>query len=247
MSRSTIQKMVDELDASPVRNYDPVNFAIIKGLTFKYHSSAIYNNAGLEKVLRARIKEYQSSIKIFHKQAAKIGKAITTKFPKHANTVQSLTEQCQLKKLERLSNRLNKTLEQKTTLNTLKVLTEEINHSTDQASSQQLSLKQLLLNQEKELQCTENNPLSKKIEQKDKPRDLKSMKEYRETKKYFEVDKVIERAINSEPENPGPHNPHMLAINALTQIRDLSPQYTRRFTNHFDTLLWLEKNATKLI
>ena len=58
--------------------------------------------------------------------------------------------------------------------------------------------------------------------------------------------KLVERAIDDFPENAGPHNPHMLAITSLMNMRDLSPQYLRRFAGYIETVLWLEKNETIL-
>lgn len=76
--------------------------------------------------------------------------------------------------------------------------------------------------------------------------ELASMKVFREQIKYMDVDQLIERAINECPPNPGPHNPQMLALKTLTESRDLSEQYTRRFTLYLETMLWLEKNTNKL-
>jgi len=80
----------------------------------------------------------------------------------------------------------------------------------------------------------------------DKKFELQSMKNFRESMKYFNIDKIISRAINDFPENAGPHNPHMLAIKSLMNMRDLSPQYLRRFASYIETILWLEKNSVKL-
>ncbi len=76
--------------------------------------------------------------------------------------------------------------------------------------------------------------------------ELQSMKNYRDAMKYFDVDQLIDRAINECPENPGPHNPQMLAVKALMQMRDLSPQYLRRFAGYVEAMLWVEKNSVKL-
>ena len=76
--------------------------------------------------------------------------------------------------------------------------------------------------------------------------ELRSMKYFRESMKHFNVDKTIARAIIEEPQNPGPLNPHMIAIRGLTKMQELSPAYTRRFTGYIETLLWLEKNLNKL-
>jgi len=71
------------------------------------------------------------------------------------------------------------------------------------------------------------------------------MKQLRESMKHLNIDKIIARAINEGPENPGPLNPQMLAIKSLINMRDLSPSYLRRFASYIETLLWLEKNINK--
>lgn len=76
--------------------------------------------------------------------------------------------------------------------------------------------------------------------------ELNSMKVFREQIKYMDVDQLIRRALEECPPNPGPHNPQMLALKALTELRALSEQYTRRFALYIETMLWLEKNTNKL-
>ena len=57
-----------------------------------------------------------------------------------------------------------------------------------------------------------------------------------------EVDLVVERG----PESAGPLNSHGLILRSLVLMRSLSPDYTRRFLSHAETLLWLEQASGKL-
>jgi hypothetical protein len=59
------------------------------------------------------------------------------------------------------------------------------------------------------------------------------------------VERRVEIAIRQGPESPGPLNPQMLAIKALTSMRDLSPQYLSRYVNYLDALFWLEHAADR--
>ena len=77
--------------------------------------------------------------------------------------------------------------------------------------------------------------------------ELHSLRKFRQAIQYHDVDQLLSRAIDERPPNPGPHNPQMLAVKALTELRDLSPQYARRFTQYLETMLWLEKNTSKLL
>jgi hypothetical protein len=58
------------------------------------------------------------------------------------------------------------------------------------------------------------------------------------------AEKRIELAIAEGPESPGPLNPQMLAIKALTIMRDISPQYLNRYVSYLDTLFWVEQLDT---
>ena len=51
----------------------------------------------------------------------------------------------------------------------------------------------------------------------------------------------VTRAVAQGPENAGPLNSHRLVLRTLALMRDLSPDYLRRFLSHADTLLWLEQ------
>ena len=60
------------------------------------------------------------------------------------------------------------------------------------------------------------------------------------------AEKLVAQLIAQGPENPGPLNPHTLAIKALSHMRDLSPHYLYRFISYIDTLLWLDKTQSRL-
>ena len=76
--------------------------------------------------------------------------------------------------------------------------------------------------------------------------ELLSVKLFHESMRHSKIDQIIEKAIDTWPENPGPHNPHMLAIKAMVRMRTLSPQYLRRLSAYIETLLFLQKNANRV-
>ncbi len=114
------------------------------------------------------------------------------------------------------------------------------------AQSSHNSLDELLFNQE--LSAFEDSDASIPAKQSGSGEqlELQSMKNFRHTMKYFNVDRLIERALQECPQNPGPHNPQMLAIKSLRTMQTLSPQYLRRFAGYIETMLWLEKNSARL-
>ncbi|MFQ3201123.1 MAG: hypothetical protein ACI9SK_001854 [Zhongshania sp.] len=76
-------------------------------------------------------------------------------------------------------------------------------------------------------------------------RPLKANQEMQVSQQRLSVVKRVELAIQHGPESPGPLNPQMLAIKALTSMRDLSPQYLSRYINYLDALFWLEHAAER--
>jgi hypothetical protein len=73
------------------------------------------------------------------------------------------------------------------------------------------------------------------------PRDLRSARRFRETWALISAESQVERAVHRGPENAGPLNAHSLMLRTLGLMRELSPDYLRRFLAHADTLLWLEQ------
>lgn len=73
------------------------------------------------------------------------------------------------------------------------------------------------------------------------PVALKSNQKMQRGRQERSLEKRIELALAEAPDNPGPLNPQMLAVKALSNMRELSPQYLSRFVAYLDTLFWLEQ------
>jgi hypothetical protein len=56
----------------------------------------------------------------------------------------------------------------------------------------------------------------------------------------------LEQALVRKPANAGPLNSHALVLQVLSLMRDLSPEYLRRFVGSVETLQWLESACDKL-
>lgn len=57
----------------------------------------------------------------------------------------------------------------------------------------------------------------------------------------------IQFALDNRPENPGPLNPHMLAVQILSQIQKVSPHYLEHLVTYMETLALLDQQSrTKL-
>lgn len=71
--------------------------------------------------------------------------------------------------------------------------------------------------------------------------DLKSVQRFSEVWSKIAAENQVTEAIGRGPENAGPLNSHMLMLRSLTMMRDLSPEYLRRFLSQAESLLWLEQ------
>lgn len=57
----------------------------------------------------------------------------------------------------------------------------------------------------------------------------------------LKVEQQLAEALAQAPENAGPLNSHLLALQALKLMRDVSPDYLKRFVSYVDALLWLDQ------
>lgn len=74
-------------------------------------------------------------------------------------------------------------------------------------------------------------------------RELRALRLLRGRQREVAIQQRLADAIANAPEAPGPLNPQMLAIRALSAMRDYSPEYAKHFVAYLDTLMWLEAQA----
>jgi hypothetical protein len=77
-------------------------------------------------------------------------------------------------------------------------------------------------------------------------RELRSAQAFRETWSRICAEDEVTEAVQRGPDNAGPLNSHMLVLRTLGLMRELSPDYLRRFMAHADTLLWLDQAGGRL-
>ncbi|MBS1191563.1 MAG: hypothetical protein H6R10_3355 [Rhodocyclaceae bacterium] len=79
------------------------------------------------------------------------------------------------------------------------------------------------------------------------PAELKSLTYFRDTWSKLGVEQQLAEALAQAPENAGPLNSHLLVLESLKRMRDISPDYLGRFMAYVDALLWLDQasGATK--
>lgn len=78
------------------------------------------------------------------------------------------------------------------------------------------------------------------------PHEMKSLRLFRETWAKMAAQDQVNKAVDRAPDNAGPLNSHRLVLRSLGLMRDLSPDYLRRFLSQLDALLWLEQVQQQL-
>lgn len=229
-------------------NFNPARFALIKYICECANSSEHIENTYLVEKAQSSIEQYQADLDQAKERVGLLVSNIENRFPDYKERARQLFSQYKFKQLERLSDKLNKKAASAQTLQALAQLNNEMRDNSESEPQVDLTqtLDQILFVQEQKARFLAGAPELSSSEPSSDGFELQSLKTVRESMKYFNIDKTIDHAIEHFPENAGPHNPHMLAITSLMNMRDLSPQYVRRFASYIGTVLWLEKNEVKL-
>jgi len=251
MPHSTLLANLRDLERAGAKQLDSSGFALIETLLNRLAMEEHANNELLLAHTKKIIGDYQLSFASNKRKVETMAVNLSTDFPEHAGNIQAHLEQGELKKIERLALELTNAKKNAQRVSPLKALNELISDSQLSTTEQQPStFEDVLDQQEAQIRSSRAQSSNKPCEQEaelihDAPPELQSMKLFREAKRHEKIDRIIEQAITTWPENPGPHNPHMLAIKAMTSMQSLSPNYLRRLASYFETLLWLEKNTSK--
>ncbi len=75
--------------------------------------------------------------------------------------------------------------------------------------------------------------------------EMDSVRRFRETWSRHHAQVQVAQAVGRAPENSGPFNSHSLVLQTLSLMRDLSPDYLRRFLSHVEALQWIAQASEK--
>lgn len=239
------QELVRELSTWQAKNFDPARCAFIQSLFKRLSSPHHSNNLGLVEKARNSLAQFKIDLDSQRSLAGHVISDISANFPQQSEVAQALFEQGKFNQLAQLVTRLNRDSSRAEGISALSKLTGELNLRAED-SQQPATLDDMLKQQEDNARSGTGNVVSIQADAAQAHPDLQSMKAHRESMKHFNLDKIIAKAIKDGPQNPGPHNPQMLAVESLMQMHDLSPQYLRRFAAYIETLLWLENPGVKL-
>ena len=244
MSLSRLNKSME--DIKHAQGFDPVRFTLIQSMHQRVNEPQHKANIILIQNTQKRIDDYKNDLEDWRTKTNNALATIESDLPEVTKQADNFLTQSKFKQIENLLIQEKSKNKRQTSLSLLSDLKNEIGKvdviQTD--TEKTISLDEMLLKQEQDARSdTDSSRLNK---QNENQLELQSMKHFRESMKYFNIDKIIARAINDFPENAGPHNPHMLVIKSLMHMHDLSPQYLRRFASYIETVLWLEKNSSKI-
>lgn len=77
------------------------------------------------------------------------------------------------------------------------------------------------------------------------PEELASVRRFRRAWEGMQLLDQVDQAVARKPANAGPLNSHMLVLQSLAMMRELSTDYLRRFVVSVETLQWLERAREK--
>ena len=77
------------------------------------------------------------------------------------------------------------------------------------------------------------------------PSELASLRRFRASWSRFVAQDQVAQAITRLPDQAGPLNSHALVLRSLALMRDLSPDYLRRFLAQLEALMWLDDLAQR--
>jgi len=195
------------------------------------NSVAINLMSKVEKLLAS----YQSDLLLANDSATTLSNRIKMSFPESSNEVDLLDLDCNVKALIKLEERLTRA----SGIGVLSALTNLLLQESQSDDNHSIpSFIELLKSQENEIikAFSDNESITHS-----EKRELKTVRLFRESQEKLSSEKLIRKAIKEGPDNPGPINPHMLAIRSLSTMQSLSPQYLKRFLSYIDTVFWLEQ------
>lgn len=229
---ANITSQVDRLRDHGQNLFDESRFHFISSMVKRAEQERFSVALILQTKAAKLLAEYQSDLLLAEEEARIISSRIKLNFPDSDKQVDSLLKAYKVSALRQLESRLMRTQD-----SMLKALTNLL-LVEDTESQIEPSFIDLLNNQETEVIKTFSTepchlPLGRN--------ELRSARMYRESQEKLNAEKIIRMAIKSGPDNPGPINPHMLAIRSLSSMQKLSPSYLQRYLSYIDTVFWLEQ------
>ena len=136
----------------------------------------------------------------------------------------------------------------------LTALVSALRHDAVQAQAPVLSKLEKQI-EEQNLKLLGEKPATETVTETREPEadGLRAARKFERTRQRHAKRKAVAIALERRPENPGPLNPHMLAVKILSELQDVSPDYLERYVSFVDALVsldagiksWNKKSATQ--
>ena len=256
MSAVELERYLGELKSCGLGHINPVRLAYLEGLLKRFGQR---HNEGNKKILDKACSEIENStveLSSLRIRAKSQLRWIEVNADGHFESACEHFSTLRFNDLDRLYNRLNSQNGSPPKKAFGVALLAELRERLDNLAQDfrevpsAWSLDEVLESQEREVvdgsKSGSSHDLALSDTDKEQWSELRSLKHFREQTKHNDVDQLIARALRETPTNPGPHNPQMLAMKALLEMRDLSPEYSRCLASYLETMLWLEKSGSKL-
>lgn len=234
-----LQATLEQLKTRRADQFDPVRFQYIDSMVRR----ATLPNAAAAQLVTNKAAEaladYQQRYRNAESTASQQLAALRQQCPTAAASAQQLFAAGHFKALHRLCEQQ---LQKARRNHSLKDLCQQL-ANTQPSANHGPDLDQVLHQQEEAIRQTllADQPAQHSAsEAAPPPVTLRSRQKLRRLQASQSTHQIVNRAIRERPQSPGPLNPQMLALRALTTMQALSPAYLNRFVDLMDTLRWLE-------
>ena len=265
---TNLGQAISDLAKTGADSFDPPRFRVIQALARRALDQRPSVRAILDEKAFVALADYRARFSEAREQAETLVARVVVRFPDSAELARSLFASGDFSGLQRLASRLQRKSElaqDPQQAGPLAMLIRQIDQRSSPAGKKEreASLGDLLLQQEEAvLQRSSDHqakPGSIPLAASDTHQqaafgnsfsgdgriELHSVRQFRELLARLDSEKRVTRVISEGPAAPGPLNPQALVIRTLATLRDLSPDYLRRFVSYADTLLWLEQAGEK--
>lgn len=231
----TLKDHLDAMVENGINGFDPVRFSYIESLARRAARMPEAVRQQVEKRAVEALADYETCFKRAQKEAKRLLGQMASAPPEALEPLQRLYSANDLKGVQRMARKLRRS----ELRSPLGLLVEQLSGETRLAFESPLPPREdeTLHETERFPARTPDFPPGSGIS------DLKSYRLFKETWARHYSDRLVSNAVRELPKNPGPLNSQMLITRSLVIMRNISPDYLKRFVSYVDTLLWLE-NAT---
>lgn len=244
-----LKRDLAQVGESRLANANPIQFGLIQScLAISVKTDA--QRKLLREKVSALVKDVLQRFEILEDQAASNLKEILEGWPDKEQTAIALKDEGRFNELWLLKAELNKEkklADQKSLLGSLIKSVDVRENRKSQSTSKlaNMSLHKRLDRQRFELLLEagfSDEGTSSQVRQ----MEMMASEVFRDSQRQADAVRVLSRSIHEAPDNAGPHNPHMLMIQILRKVQQLSPKYAKRLVSNYEALLVLERNRAKL-